>query len=101
MLVEIVHGSIPYRDQKGQIPTTIMKFHNIILNLNVAELIEKNFPKEMFSPEAQEFVQLCLNKLETRPKYDGLMETNFYKKYAAIDLEDREKIVAECLRRYK
>ena len=35
-----------------------------------------------YSNDTMEFIHLCLQDIDNRPKYDGLTNTNFYKIYS-------------------
>ena len=105
-MVEIVRGSLPYRDKKGNVPNNIILLQNLILNLDTKEIIDKTFPnetignRETFSEDTREFVTLCLNRLEHRPKYDGLKATKFYQTYGSKSNEERKETVAKWLNFY-
>uniref|UniRef100_A0A914D028 mitogen-activated protein kinase kinase n=1 Tax=Acrobeloides nanus TaxID=290746 RepID=A0A914D028_9BILA len=76
-LIEIVTGSVPYRDRKGNIPNNIILLQNMIVNLDTSKTVEEAL--KGYNEETKDFVKSCLKKVEERPKYDNLMDTQFYK----------------------
>uniref|UniRef100_A0A914C7P1 Protein kinase domain-containing protein n=1 Tax=Acrobeloides nanus TaxID=290746 RepID=A0A914C7P1_9BILA len=84
-LIEIVHGSVPYRDRKGLIPNNIILLQNLILTLDPIATVDEHL--DGYTKEIKDFVKSCLKKVNDRPKYNDLMETPFYKNRETIDSE--------------
>uniref|UniRef100_A0A914CKK0 mitogen-activated protein kinase kinase n=1 Tax=Acrobeloides nanus TaxID=290746 RepID=A0A914CKK0_9BILA len=101
VLIEIATGSVPYKDRKGNVPNNIILLQNLILNLDSNKVVEEAFPVGSFSDETREFIRLCLNKVKSRPKYDGLKQTRFYQKYGSISYQNQNNIVEKWLQSYK
>ena len=101
VLIEVATGSVPYKDKKGNVPNNIILLQNLILNLDSNKVIEEAFPVGSFSNETIEFIRLCLNKVKSRPKYDGLKQTKFYQKYGSISYQNQNNIVEKWLQNYK
>lgn len=93
-LNEIVTGTVPYRDKKGNIPNNIILLQNLIENLDAVITVEENF--KGYTEETKSFVKACLSPVETRPKYESLMSTDFYGTCEKID----SKFVEICLKKY-
>uniref|UniRef100_A0A914ESH1 mitogen-activated protein kinase kinase n=1 Tax=Acrobeloides nanus TaxID=290746 RepID=A0A914ESH1_9BILA len=100
-LVEIVSGSVPYKDKRGRMPQNIILLQNLILQLDTPKLVKETFQEDSFSNVTREFVQLCLNRVPDRPKYSKLQETAFYKQYGVIKNKDRNEKVAELLNSFE
>ena len=94
-LIELVTGSVPYRDRKGNIPNNIILLQNLIVNLDTNKTVEDAL--KGYTIGTKDFVKSCLKKVEVRPKYDDLMATQFYKSCEKIELE---KIVQILLKKH-
>uniref|UniRef100_A0A914D1P2 mitogen-activated protein kinase kinase n=1 Tax=Acrobeloides nanus TaxID=290746 RepID=A0A914D1P2_9BILA len=94
-LIEIVTGSVPYRDRKGNIPNNIILLQNLILNLDTSKTVEDTMGG--YTEGIKNFMKSCLKKVEERPKHDDLMATQFYKCCEKIELE---KAVQILLKKY-
>lgn len=97
VLVELVLGTVPYKDSKGNIPNNIILLQNQIINLKAKELVDSTFLIPTYSEEVREFVRLCLQDIEFRPKYDELQATAFYQRYGLMVNEERCKIISAWL----
>ena len=82
-LVEIVYGDIYnlYNIKEFQDSFEVM---NIIKKANSDEIMSRCF-SESYSADLCDFVKSCLNELNSRPKYQKLMETRLYKSFVAKD----------------
>ena len=81
-LVEIVYGDIPYDIKKVQ--KDLFEVMNTIKNAKGDEIMSRCF-SESYSADLCDFVKSCLNELNSRPKYQKLMETGLYKSFVAKD----------------
>ena len=82
-LVEIVYGDIYnlYNIKESQDLVEVM---NTIKKANGDEIMSRCF-SESYSADLCDFVKSCLNELNSRPKYQELMETGLYKSFVAKD----------------
>jgi serine/threonine protein kinase len=80
-LVEIVYGDTPYNIKEVQ-TDLFVELMNTIKNANGDEIMSQCF-SESYSPDLCDFVKSCLNELNSRPKYQKLMETGLYKSFVA------------------
>uniref|UniRef100_A0A914DES5 mitogen-activated protein kinase kinase n=1 Tax=Acrobeloides nanus TaxID=290746 RepID=A0A914DES5_9BILA len=87
-LIELVTGSVPYKDKKGNIPNNIILLQNLIVNLDTNKTVEDAL--KGYNEETKDFVKSCLKKIEERPKYDNLMDTQFYKRCEKMDYIKQE-----------
>uniref|UniRef100_A0A914E245 mitogen-activated protein kinase kinase n=1 Tax=Acrobeloides nanus TaxID=290746 RepID=A0A914E245_9BILA len=92
-LIEVVSGTVPYRDKKGNIPNNIILLQNLIITLNPNITVDERF--NGYSEEIKDFVKSCLRKEKERPKYSDLLVTKFYKNLETIDSETLVKRVME------
>uniref|UniRef100_A0A914EI72 mitogen-activated protein kinase kinase n=1 Tax=Acrobeloides nanus TaxID=290746 RepID=A0A914EI72_9BILA len=85
-LAETAYGSLPFLDENGEPimrdnrQENIVTIQRCIINANSEELIQRCFG-ETYSKDFVDFVNSCLEKLEKRPKYDKLRETEFYSRF--------------------
>uniref|UniRef100_A0A914E4Q6 mitogen-activated protein kinase kinase n=1 Tax=Acrobeloides nanus TaxID=290746 RepID=A0A914E4Q6_9BILA len=86
-LAETAFGSLPFLDENGQPimrdnnrQENIITIQHCIMNTKSEELIQRCFG-ETYSSDFIDFVNLCLEKLEKRPKFDKLRETEFYSRF--------------------
>ena len=94
-LIELVTGSVPYRDKKGNIPSNIILLQNLIVNLDTNKTVEDAL--EGYNEGTKDFVKSCLKKVEERPKYKELMETTCCQSCETID---PQKLVRDILKEY-
>ena len=94
-LIELVTGSVPYRDKKGYIPSNIILLQNLIVNLDTNKTVEDAL--EGYNEGTKDFVKSCLKKVEERPKYPDLMDTQLYKRCETMELE---KVVQMLLKEH-
>jgi hypothetical protein len=94
-LIEIVTGRVPYRDRKGNIPNNIILLQNLIVNLDTNKTVEDAMGG--YTEGIKNFMKSCMKKVEERPKYDNLMDTQFYKFCEKIELE---KVVQILLKKH-
>ena len=94
-LIELVTGSVPYKDKRGNIPNNIILLQNLIVNLNTNKTVEEAFIG--YTEGTKDFVKSCLKKVEKRPKYDDLMATQFYQSCEKMELK---KIVQILLKKH-
>jgi serine/threonine protein kinase len=94
-LIELVTGSVPYRDRKGSIPNNIILLQNLIVNLDTNKTVDDKF--EGYTEGTKDFVKTCLKKVGERPKYLELMATQFYKFCEKMELE---KVVQILLKKH-
>jgi len=71
-LVEIVYGDFLYKNS--------IEVMNGIKNANGDEIMIRCF-SESYSADLCDFVKSCLNEVNSRPKYEKLMETGLYKSF--------------------
>jgi serine/threonine protein kinase len=83
-LVEIVYGDIYNLYNIKEIQNDEFKVINTIKKANGDEIISRCF-SENYSADLCDFVKSCLNELNSRPKYEKLMETGLYKSFVAKD----------------
>uniref|UniRef100_A0A914DWP6 mitogen-activated protein kinase kinase n=1 Tax=Acrobeloides nanus TaxID=290746 RepID=A0A914DWP6_9BILA len=82
-LIELVTGSVPYRDHKGNIPNNIIMLQSLIVNLDTNKTVEDAFGG--YTEGTKDFVKSCLKKVKERPKYNELMETTCCQSCETID----------------
>ena len=82
-LAEIVYGDIPYNIKEFQ-KDLFVEVMNRIKKANGDEIMSRCF-SESYSADLCDFVKSCLNELNSRPKYQELMETGLYKSFVAKD----------------
>uniref|UniRef100_A0A914DNH8 mitogen-activated protein kinase kinase n=1 Tax=Acrobeloides nanus TaxID=290746 RepID=A0A914DNH8_9BILA len=96
-LAETALGSLPFVDEHNQ-PISrenngnenIVTIQHCIMHTDTDKLIKRCFG-ETYSENFVNFVKMCLEKLENRPKYNELVKTEFYKKFIGkITHEDRK-----------
>lgn len=86
-MLEVVNGKIPYGEDK--IPSNIIVLQNLIVNFDTDNVVDRVFhDKEAYGEGTREFAKLCLQRVAERLKYDGLKETEFYKKYSEIEQKE-------------
>jgi serine/threonine protein kinase len=81
-LVEIVYGDFLYNIKEFQ--KDLFEVMNMIKKANGDEIMSRCF-SESYSADLCAFVKTCLNELNSRPKYQELMETRLYKSFVAKD----------------
>ena len=81
-LVEIVYGDIYNLYNIKEFQNDEFKVMNTIKNANGVEIMSRCF-SESYSANLCDFVKSCLNELNSRPKYQELMETRLYKSFVA------------------
>ena len=91
-LVEIVYGDFLYNIK--EIQKNLFEVMNRIKKANGDEIMSRCF-SESYSADLCDFVKSCLNELNSRPKYEKLMETRLYKSFFAKDykLNDMKKFM--------
>ena len=83
-LVEIVYGDIYNLYNIKEIQNDEFKVMNTIKKANGDEIMSRCF-SESYSADLCDFVKSCLNELNSRPKYEELIETGLYKSFVAKD----------------
>ena len=83
-LVEIVYGDIYNLYNIKQFQQDLGEVMNRIKTANGDEIMSRCF-SESYSANLCDFVKSCLNELNSRPKYQELMETGLYKSFVAKD----------------
>ena len=83
-LVEIVYGDIYNLYNIKEFQNDEVKVMNRIKTANGDEIMSRCF-SESYSADLCDFVKSCLNELNSRPKYQELMETGLYKSFVAKD----------------
>ena len=83
-LVEIVYGDIYNLYNIKEFQNDEFKVMNRIKTANGDEIMSRCF-SESYSADLCDFVKSCLNELNSRPKYQKLMETGLYKSFVAKD----------------
>ena len=83
-LVEIVYVDIYHLYKVKEFQQDLGKIMNGIKKANGDEIMSRCF-SESYSPDLCDFVKSCLNELNSRPKYQDLMETGLYKSFVAED----------------
>jgi serine/threonine protein kinase len=81
-LVEIVYGDIYNLYNIKEIQNDEFKVMNTMKKANGDEIMSRCF-SENYSADLCDFVKSCLNELNSRPKYEKLMETGLYKSFVA------------------
>lgn len=91
-ILEMALGAYPYP------PET---YDNIFSQLSaIVDSPPPNLPQDRFSPEAQDFVSMCLQKIpERRPNYAALLEHPWLKKYRNVDVGMSEYITKRLEKR--
>uniref|UniRef100_A0A914CJJ3 mitogen-activated protein kinase kinase n=1 Tax=Acrobeloides nanus TaxID=290746 RepID=A0A914CJJ3_9BILA len=99
-LAETAYGKLPFTDDKGapilrenNQQQNIVTIQHCIVSANKDELIQRCFGT-LYSKDLTEFVGMCLEKLDKRPKFDALMKTNFYKNFKENVKEDMAAFIA-------
>uniref|UniRef100_A0A914DQH7 mitogen-activated protein kinase kinase n=1 Tax=Acrobeloides nanus TaxID=290746 RepID=A0A914DQH7_9BILA len=77
-LVETALGSYPL-SKNSSFDASIVELHQNIINLKPDKF---DVQLSQYSNVTMEFIHLCLQSIDNRPKYDGLINTNFYKIYS-------------------
>jgi serine/threonine protein kinase len=83
-LAEIVYGDIYNLYNIKEFQKDLFEVMNKIKNANGVEIMSRCF-SESYSANLCDFVKSCLNELNSRPKYQQLMETGLYKSFVAKD----------------
>ena len=83
-LVEIVYGDIYNLYNIKEFQKDLFEVMNRIKKANGDEIMSQCF-SESYSTDLCDFVKCCLNELNSRPKYQQLMETGLYKSFVAKD----------------
>ena len=84
-LVEIVYGDIYHLYNIKEVQKdSFVEVMNRIKTANGDEIMSRCF-SESYSADLCDFVKCCLNELNSRPKYQELMETGLYKSFVAKD----------------
>lgn len=94
-LIELVSGSVPYRDKNGKVPTNIILLQNMIINLNTNNTVEDHF--NGYSEEIKNLVKSCLEPIEERLNHEALKNNDFLKNYRATG---SEKLVQDIIKKY-
>uniref|UniRef100_A0A914D1C2 mitogen-activated protein kinase kinase n=1 Tax=Acrobeloides nanus TaxID=290746 RepID=A0A914D1C2_9BILA len=86
-LAETAYGKLPFVNDNGEEISrennrqeNIVTIQHCILSTKTDELVQRCFG-DNYSGDFIEFVNMCLEKLDKRPKFDGLMKTKFYQKF--------------------
>lgn len=97
-LAETAYGSLPFLGEDGK-PISrennrqenIVTIQHCILSADKNELTKRCFGN-VYSKGFIDFVNMCLETLEKRPKYDKLRETEFYTFYIQKDNVKQEEV---------
>ena len=81
-LVEVVYGDIYNLYNIKEFQQDVVEVMNTIKKANGNEIMSRCFSKS-YSADLCDFVKSCLNELNSRPKYQKLMETGLYKSFVA------------------
>uniref|UniRef100_A0A914E7R3 mitogen-activated protein kinase kinase n=1 Tax=Acrobeloides nanus TaxID=290746 RepID=A0A914E7R3_9BILA len=103
-LAETAYGSLPFVDEhnrpisrESNRQENIVTIQNCIMHTDTDELIKRCFG-ETYSENFVKFVNMCLEKLERRPKYNALMETVFFKEFIGKIIQED---MANFLKKYE
>lgn len=91
-LAEVFKGQLPYECEIERKEDSL-ELAKIIKKTTSEEILESIFKDREEHKEFRDFLQACLNKFELRPKYDVLMEMEFYKNYFGISETTVRKLI--------